>query len=81
MRIGKGIAVISAAALLCGAASAADTVDGCAQLAGLKLDNVEILSARSQPAGAPVEGATLPSMSGKPGEGSCPNPLRDAGDV
>ena len=41
--------------------------DPCAGLAGLKLDQVEIVSARSQPAEAPVEGVHLfGGMMGKP---------------
>jgi len=43
--------------------------DACARLADLKVDAVEIVSARSQPAAAPIEGAHLPGMSGNPGEG------------
>ena len=53
-----------------GAAASAAGDDACARLAGLKLDQVEIVSARSQAAGAPVEGARLPSMSGAPGVGA-----------
>jgi len=44
-------------------------VDACAKLADLKLDAVEIVSARSQTAGAPIEGANLPNMSGNAGAG------------
>ena len=44
--------------------------DNCARLVSLKLDDVEIVSAQSQLAAKPVEGAHLPSMSGNPGEGA-----------
>lgn len=51
-------------------APAAIDDEACAKLAGLKLDGVEIVSARSQPAGAPVEGAKLYGpMFGKPDYG------------
>ncbi len=43
--------------------------DACAKLAGLKLDQVVIDSARTQPAKAPVEGARLTDMAGTPGAG------------
>lgn len=48
-------------------AAAAD--DPCAKLAGLKLGQVVIDSARTQPANAPVEGARLTDMAGTPGKG------------
>ena len=51
------------------AATAAGSIDVCAHLGELKLDEVEIAGVWSQPAGAPVEGAHLPGTSGKPGEG------------
>jgi len=51
------------------AVTAAGSIDVCTHLAELKLDGVEIAGVWSQPAGAPVEGAHLPGMSGKPGEG------------
>lgn len=41
----------------------------CTDLVGLKLADVEIVSATSQAAGAPVDGARLPGMNGNPGEG------------
>ncbi len=43
--------------------------DSCANLAGLKLDQVQIVSARSQAANAPVAGVRLPGMTGNPDEG------------
>lgn len=43
--------------------------DACAKLAGLKLDQVVIDSARTQPANAPVVGARLTDMAGTPGKG------------
>ena len=43
--------------------------DPCAKLAGLKLGQVVIDSARTQPANAPVEGARLTDMAGTPGKG------------
>ena len=69
---------------LCGAVAALFTIalggspvhaqavgeDACARLAGVKLDHVKIVSARTQPARAPVEGARLPGMTGNPGEGA-----------
>lgn len=48
-------------------AAAAD--DPCAKLAGLKLGQVVIDGARTQPANAPVEGARLTDMAGTPGKG------------
>src|SRR5580698_10449326 len=42
----------------------------CGQLTTLKLDKVEIQSAKTQPADAPVEGAHLPSMTGDPAGGA-----------
>ncbi|MCE7797148.1 tannase/feruloyl esterase family alpha/beta hydrolase [Sphingobium sufflavum] len=44
--------------------------DACGQLASLHLDQVTITSARTQIARAPVEGATMPSMTGQPGGGA-----------
>lgn len=45
------------------------TDDVCAKLAHIKLDHVEIETARSQVTDAPVEGVKLPGMTGNPGEG------------
>lgn len=47
----------------------ATPTDRCATLAGLKLGQVTIQSATTQPAQAPVPGANLPSMTGAPGAG------------
>lgn len=52
------------------ASSSVSTGDSCTNLAGLKLDQVVIESAKTQPAKAPVEGAKLPGMTGMPGEGA-----------
>jgi hypothetical protein len=43
--------------------------DACGKLANLKLDQVEIRIAKSQPAQVPVEGVRFPGMTGAPGEG------------
>lgn len=43
--------------------------DACARLAGLQFDQVEIESARTQAAKAPVEGARFPGMTGLPNAG------------
>lgn len=51
------------------AALTAPAEDHCAPLAGLRLDKVEIESAKLQPANDPVPGASLPSMTGTPGAG------------
>jgi hypothetical protein len=67
LKLADTTAVIAAAALLCVAANApaaASDTNLCGQLTTLKLDKVEIQSARTQPADAPVEGAHLPSMTG-----------------
>lgn len=68
LKLADTTAVIAAAALLCVAAAnasaAASDADPCGQLFTLKLDKVDIQSARTQPADAPVEGAHLPSMTG-----------------
>lgn len=50
--------------------SEAPANDRCATLAGLKLDQVMIESAVTQPASAPVAGANLPGMDGSPGAGA-----------
>ena len=47
---------------------AATDVQACTRLAGLKFGGVEIVSAMSQPAGAPVQGARLPGLT--PGGGA-----------
>ena len=50
----------------CGVGSA-EAPEHCAALGALKIDHVMIDSAVPQPAGAPVQGARLPSMTGAPG--------------
>lgn len=73
----KPHAIASITALFCGVAApalaapslpVADNI--CANLAQLKLTNVEIVSAKAIAAGAPVEGARGPDMSGTPGKGA-----------
>ena len=74
MKITNKLAALPATLLLCVAAPTAYSADApednCTRLSALKLENVEILSAKTQPADAPVEGAHLPSMSGNPNEGA-----------
>lgn len=79
MSIANTFAAISAALLLGVAADPAhsaddpahalpadstSSTDSCTKLSALKFENGDILSAKIQPADAPVEGAHLPSMSG-----------------
>ena len=60
-------AAVASSSLAQAQPAAAAVADPCARLAGLKLDQVEIVSAKSEPAGAPVEGVHLfGGMMGKP---------------
>jgi hypothetical protein len=74
VRIRTKLVSIPASLLLCGAATGAYSAnlpdENCSKLSTLKIENVEILSAKMQPADSPVDGAHLPSMSGNPDEGA-----------
>lgn len=64
--IGLGGALTTAQAGQRVSAAPARTGADCARIAGLRLDNVEIESARIQAADAVIEGARLPDMTGTP---------------
>lgn len=57
-------------AVVAGPRAAAQVAGSCEDLARIRLDGVEIVSAVSQNANAPVDGARMPGMTGRPGEGA-----------